>query len=228
MWRRHPRAAIAIGLLLLVALVIAGIATVLARDPTWWRDAALPGADAARRGEAVERGLSRAIYEPRQPGESWTIELQEADANAWLAERFPRWVENRQMAWPEGWSSPRVRFLAGSIIIGAEARGIVVGVEAHPQVDAAGQLRLPSPALRIGSAPALDPVSGRLIGGLQEALNEAESALIRIGAERGPDASWTIPADFSLDDGRVLRIALFQVLPGRLRIALSAVPPATD
>lgn len=100
---------------------------VTAAYPGWWAESGRLPADAAERAEALERGITRAIHEPRAPDEPWTVSLTEADANAWLAHRMLAWAANRGMEWESFFSDdraepPRAHFEDGRICIGVVVR----------------------------------------------------------------------------------------------------------
>ena len=83
--------------------------------PVWW-DRARPTSPAAGAsatasvGLALENGITAALHAPRTPGETWTVALKQSDLNAWFDERLTRWLRNREIDLPEGWSVPRARF----------------------------------------------------------------------------------------------------------------------
>lgn len=225
-WRRVGLCALAIVCLL---VVVAGwLWWFVAAAPAWWADAGRLAPDAVQRAEALERGLTRVLHEPRAPGERWSVSLSEADANAWFAERFTKWAANRGAPWAEALrdgrvSPPRILFAPGSLSVGCvTSQGWgkrVISVTFRPVLatgdDGAERLFISDGRVSMGRLA----VDADAVSGLIERFDSGRAA-----GSPGPDVSGFLsgrlplvsPADFSLDDGRSVRLLAVTVEEGRL------------
>lgn len=230
--RRRLAAAVIAALALLTLAVI--IAFAFARPaPAWWDAAATtPGPARAATAEALERGLTAAVYDHPPDGGARTIELKAADANAWLAERLARWMENRGVRAARDLAEVRASMRAdGTIRLAARlapgragwVRWVGADLTAHitPRGEPAirlegvtlGRLRIPAWA----GAWRLVPIS-------DEAARDPDSARWLDAARRG---SITLDGAFAVGGGRRLRLAAIGVRDGALRVTLAADPPPT-
>jgi hypothetical protein len=83
----------ALPVLFAALLLLAGAAWMLARQPpTWWSPPAADDAGAMALAESLERRLMEEISRVRPDESPWAVRLSEAQLNAWLALRLPRWI----------------------------------------------------------------------------------------------------------------------------------------
>jgi hypothetical protein len=156
--RRRSR----IGAALVVVAVVVVLFVGALRPPTWWRPptSAELAADPsiARTAEALEQGCIAQIHRVRPVGsdgaaEPWAIRILESEANAWCADRLPRWAEHAGV--PQGaLGDVQVRFLSGELRIAVAAEGsrtVLVATWA-PRIES-GRLVVPPPSLRVGRLP---------------------------------------------------------------------------
>lgn len=204
------------------------------RTPTWWASAGVLPDDSIRRAEAVERGITAALYAPHTQAAPRTVELKAVDANSWLSDRMPKWLANQGDAWPEGLSAPRIAFDHGRISLGVrvlEAQDTLAGrriisLAFTPALESAGSLRLVGADARIGRARLggfaadLAAMAGAKLDPrdtpIQSLLEEAGGAVlgeILLGHRPAMD-----PALIDLDDGRRIRILDVQVLEDSIRV----------
>ncbi len=211
----------------LCGTLLLGGAWLLARgEPAWW--AALdPGApDAKSRAEALEQGVVSAIHRARERGETWTVEVRDRDATAWLVHRFPRWLANRGRSMPRGVSQLRVSFGAGEVVVGAavarETGGWlgprVVALRARPVLRDSGAVTIQGASVEVGSValPASDGAAS-LGEWIPEGAIEDEMRR-RIEMALSGEAPALERASIQLEDGRVIRVVAIELAPGRARI----------
>jgi len=208
-------------LLLIAAAMVAAVVVAVAvrsissasRAPVWWEPAGKLEVDAADRAEGLERGVMRALYEVRPSNEPWTVELREADANAWLARRLDRWLRNREIKNPaEAW---RVKFADGRVLAGAKASmatGRYPWVSLTPEVTADGKLMLSSARWGIGRTEfsTADSVATMIESALG---NDAARVMAMM---RGDEAVGD--AMVKLDDGRRVELQRIEVGDGWVRL----------
>lgn len=230
---RNTTIAIALLAVAIACVMVARTWSLAAQPPEWWNVAGeLDEAAAAARAEAVERGVSAALYAARPaPGQPWTVELRSQDANAWLRERLPRWLHNRGAAWPEGVSAPRVHLDGGVISVGfaveREPGGAarVVGVCFRPELDAAGALRVRNVRASLGrvSLPAAAGLDWLPAEWMEEGRGDRLAAIISDGAPLVEEAR------VELDDGRLVRVVGIEVVSDRLRVTcVDELAPAAE
>lgn len=201
------------------AFVVAAV--FLSRPPEWWRPSGRADADAVSRGETLENALVTETHRVRDPGSAWSVKLRDADVNAWLATRLPKWLAHAGTD-----EAPRsaVRFVDGAIEIGVEVPGLAsVGIARLEPTIVGGRLQLDRSRARLGTLPL--PMSAEWF------LTDAVEAL------RGPD----VPAEaklvgqllggesveprFRLSDGRGLVLQDLWLAEGELRLEFATVGP---
>ncbi len=222
-WPALERRLIVAGVLLVGAVTLLALgALALARAaPAWWASAAVaPGPERSAAAEAVERGVSAALYGHAADRALWTVELKQADANAWLAERLGRWAENRGIELPVRAGEVRARFGDGVIAVGIEREGAAIGrvvsVELSPRVDGDGALMIDGARVAAGRLP----IPGALMPGRHDA--RGGSVLGELLAGRGVSRA----AAVVLDDGRRVVIRSISVSPGAVRVTCATEPAA--
>lgn len=180
--------------------------------------------DAAERAAALERGGARALSEPREGSQPWTIAISEPDANAWLTHRMKRWAENREIdaaslttADGKDIPPPRVHFDRGRIRLGVEINGRVIGFSTVPAVES-DALFCREPRFFMGrlelsaaqSAALASTLTARLGPGITNENREFVEALLE-----GSTPLFQ-PATFPLDDGRTISVLRIVVEDDRL------------
>ncbi len=180
---RRRRLAILLGLLACFIATPLLVALGLSRaTPAWWTRVQTLAPDAASQAESLEAAAMAqaslvrpgATTDGRWRSEPWSVSLSEADANAWLGERLPRWVESRgdEVRWPRPVRAVRVAFHEDSIWLGAlvldaaadgnaaasigpardpqDQPASVLSVALTPRMDDAGQLWLAAGSVGVG------------------------------------------------------------------------------
>lgn len=140
--------------------------------PSWWRSRRPADPTAIRAAEAVENGLVTQFssvrpgdpsFQPR-PGQSWqsekwSVSLSEADANAWLNERLPKWIttHDAKVRWPEEIQEIQIEMIEGELHVGTKVRTTsgphVVAMNLRPIVRSDGSLWSPMDGLQLGTIP---------------------------------------------------------------------------
>lgn len=234
---------------ILLALIPCVIATTLLfalalsrLTPAWWVSVYAIAPEAAAQAERLE-AAAMAQASLVRPGakdgavwrsEVWSVSLSESDANAWLGERLPRWVESRgnEIRWPAAVRGVRVVFREGAIWLGAQVRESeggdasaqsIVSVGLTPRVDEGGRLWFSASSVDVGrlSMPPMVLRSARRDPG--------GSMLVPDSMSRRPDLAplidvlmGAVPAAadpvMSLGDGRRVRLLSMRVRDGRLEL----------
>ncbi|MDX2115659.1 MAG: hypothetical protein SFZ24_08580 [Planctomycetota bacterium] len=220
---RVPAAACLAAIALLTLLGGAGL-WLASRPPAWW--SALPSErpDAPDRAAALENGALTALHTFRAPDETWTVELKQDDANAWIAHRLARWLENRALAGPEtrtALSAARLSFESDRVRAALPAAGRVITLSVRLAVSDDGALYARDVRLAVGSLPVPAWALKRL-SGLDEA--RADPALIEILAGRTPLVR---PAELVLEDGRTIRLLEIRAHHGTLRLTCATRLPSS-
>lgn len=156
-WRR--RLAGAAFTIAVLSGALALIAVALTQEkPAWWSviDAHDPAVIAAA--QRVENGAATQLTKIRQQSDEvggvggdgssapWTVALKASDANAWLATRLGKWMENQEaeensmrFKWPKELGQVQVRFEGGVIGVGASVRSSERKLDAENGVGSAGE-----------------------------------------------------------------------------------------
>jgi hypothetical protein len=215
------RALILLASLVLLVVLGVGIAWYLSfQRPEWWH--VVPADSPATRAQAeqVENGVVSELSRAR-PAEAsgpyrsheWTLEITEAEANAWLATRAKGWVRNRGEEWPAVVEAIQVSFRPGSIAIGMhlEDSGLnrVVSVTGLPEVrDGAVWVRVERMA--VGGLPLPRAMVMDRLGSL---IGESTADLLEAIEGRRPALDEAI---LELDSGRHVRITGVRAEAGRV------------
>jgi hypothetical protein len=232
--------------LVLCALTTGGLVALgLSRStPRWWTRVEVMDAASVAQAEALEAAaLAQAsLVRPgartgaRWQSEPWSISLSEADANAWLGERLPRWVQSRadedgRRGWPEGVRHVRVVFREGAVWLAAlvreqegnEPADTVLSVAVGPTVDASGKLWVEARSVGVGRltlppmvlSPARDdPARAPMLPSAIASRPEI-AALLDILAG---DAPASVEPRLALGDGRRVRLLSIHAREGRLEL----------
>lgn len=241
-WRsynRRRRALVIVGLFLGVLLTPALVIGLLTKlDPAWWPRPPADSTFVATQAESLENAalaqasLVRSL-DPLAPSgvwfsEPWSVAISESDANAWLATRLPRWLENRYpgAAWATPLSEVRVRFRDSCVDVGARFKASsasrIAGATLHPRMNQDGSLWAPASTVFAGRAgfPAsavLKGLRGRvnsvLPKGVQE-LPELDALLLTL---LGEHAAAEKPM-LRVDHGRRVRLLDIRVCEDRIEL----------
>ena len=223
---RWPRAArigvwLILGALALVTCAIPAIWFLTTLEPSWWRDPPSPSASVARGAEAVERAFSAELARHHDPGQTWSIEVTEDAANAWLNHRLPLWLAHEGIELPWAVEAISARFGSGSIRVGAArpagATPRIVGVTLSPRVDApAGALHATVRRLHLGAVTIPGALADRAASAVLGSDAEAWAGRIVDG-----DRTFTV-RPIELSDGRSVTLVGIVVQEGRVRLTLRA------
>ncbi len=234
----HPSRLVRVGLTFGAALSLA-IAIAIGhfwwsslQTPAWWERAGVLPGDSPQRAQAVEHGISVALFEPDALHESRTVELRAVDANAWLTERLEAWLSSQGDDWPRRLSAPRVQFSSGRLRLGVALEpareggtGRVLSMSFIPYLDRRGALSLAHAETRVGEAR-LGGLAAEIVGlttkpdgttgtPLDELLAESEG--VSLGAILRGSQPVLDPAEINLRDGRLVKLLRVGVVEGGLR-----------
>lgn len=226
--------------LVAAGLVLAALATALAivgfllarAAPRWWR---ARGTDEAVVAQAVENGLFNHMTAVRPRGkdaadhwvsEPWSVSIDAADANAWIAERLPGWLANRKVpvAWPREVREVQVEFAPGVIRVGTRIgthRDQYVTLDLRPEIAADGSLWLRAEGVGIGDLPV---PAGLAMGWVRdsgrEMFGEAGAAVGVVGVVDALEGGHALVNDavVRIDGGR--RVRLLAVVPREGRVEI--------
>ncbi|HYD00066.1 MAG TPA: hypothetical protein VEB22_02470, partial [Phycisphaerales bacterium] len=178
-----------LGLGVVGAVVVVGVALLSAAKPVWWREGAPPvagGLDRSTLAGALDNGAWTVVTEvrpmavdpagpPQAVSEPWSVSLTADSASAWLSEKLPRWVEaqGRSAMIPRD-AELQAAFDAGVIKLGARLPGPAGGdrflsLAVRPRIDGEG-LWLPASSASVG----------RLSVPLATVLSEAQGELAEV------------------------------------------------
>ncbi|MDZ4829232.1 MAG: hypothetical protein SGJ09_03420 [Phycisphaerae bacterium] len=208
-------------LLFVTALtVIAGVA--LLRTPSWWSPVAAENPAALEAGENFENACISESHRVRPENQPWAVRVRDAEVNAWLATRLPKWVEHLGALRP---GAAQVRFTEGTIELATEIAGLpsIASLRIAPVV-ANGAISLGRQRVAVGRFPL--PVAHSLViaplvrslGG-SDAPDELQLAIALLGGQ-------AIKAEFELADGRVVRVRDIEVHDGEMLLEFETAPPA--
>lgn len=226
----------AAGLLCCALLTLVLLAELLTRvTPAWW-EGAEPGAGTKLRAETLENAvvtqltLARELdpgFVPTRPGawrsRPWSVGISQRDLSAWLEDRLPQWLANREpgFAWPRELSRPRLACVDGAIRVGVlagEGSPRLVWAELKPEVRADGALWLVAQRAWVGRLPI--PASWVLAGGggyLPKSASGEAPMLGWLGALRGMGPLGS-PGVIRLDSGRRVRLMSIRSREGKIEI----------
>lgn len=214
-----------LGLGLSIVVVVAILAVVAmnaaAREPAWWTLAAHDPETVSRLAERVENAVVSEIHRGRTEGQEWSVALSPEQANAWIADRLPKWLANAADQ-PVGAPEVRVWFERGAVLVAArlgdEQR--IVTATLRPSIDEDGALwaRLDGVAIGRLSAPAAGAWAGERLAALapSDALGAESSDADRLLAALSGRAALMDQPVIDLEDGRRVRLAAVRVEEQRL------------
>ena len=227
---------VAAGLLLcglVTVLLLAGLLTRI--TPAWWT-AAEPGTGAKRRAETLENAVITQLTLAREadPGfvasragawrsKPWAVSISQEDINAWMDDRLPQWLANREhgFVWPGVLSRPRVECREGRLLVGVLAgqdSPRVVWAELAPEIRSDGSLWVVAQGGWVGRLPI--PASWVLSGGggyLPKSARDDGQMHDWLGALRGKGAL-AAPGVIRLDSGRQVRLVSIACHAGRVEV----------
>lgn len=203
------RRLIVILLLVLSAIVLAVI--VLVRPPSWWDPVPLGDPVASDLGERFERGCVSELHRARDDRTPWAVRIRESEVNAWLGTRLPLWCAHAGIAVP---GPAQVRFEEGVIEFAVDAAGLpgVVVARSTPEVESDGIITNLSGAA-LGRLP-LSFLAEPALVVLGSTLEDADDDLL--GSLAGLLVHGRAPREFSLADGRRVRLRQIEVRSGEL------------
>jgi len=65
--------------------------------PEYWSPLDATDPQVQRTGEVIEQQVTSTTTRVRPAADAWTLELTQDEANAWLASRMPKWLENQNV-----------------------------------------------------------------------------------------------------------------------------------
>ncbi len=221
---RRVAAGAALGLIGVGSLLLVQVWWMSGRTPSWWARAVEVGADAPERAGALERGFASALHQTDRPT-PWRVDFSERDANAWLADRLPRWLANQDLEWPGALSTPRVRFERDRVTIGVallHSGGRVASVSFALRVRDDGAVVLKHARAQIGMAslPAL-PGRGAVTDLLRSAGHDEDTLEATLLSALRGERALVDDASLLLEDGRRVRLLDLSPQDGRLRLTLT-------
>lgn len=231
-------ARIAVYATLLIGLVVAFFTWRNAtRPPDWWNTSLPPSprASHADLGADVEMAVTTHITQNRPLDNTWTIDITEQQASAWLTGRLPDWLLNRSAQIPANWSSTAVRFAEGEVHIVAEVTGGAtgrryVGVILKPEILSDTGLRLSAVSASLGRVrTSFSTIAARLKPQLEKLSAKTGADTQQAQAIRDfidSHALTITPAEFELDDGRRIRITGVEVGHGKLTLTCTTLRAA--
>lgn len=207
------------------------------QKPEWWETSLpeVPPVAPDDVGADIEMAITTQMTQERPAQNSWTIDVNEQQASAWLTGRLPDWLLNRSADVPAEWSRTAIRFTPGEFHIVAEVTPKnggtrYVGLVLEPTIDHNGAMNIRAMAATLG----------RLRTPFNVIADRLGSKLVNISEGAGGDNphaaavqdfidSHTLtisPPDFQLDDGRKVRIIGIEVTPGNLRLTCTTTRAA--
>ena len=218
--------------LILICLLVAGFCTLIVLAVLPNSSFAPPGESGDRidaRARQFERSFAAEFTRVRPSTEPWGIRIREEDLNAWLWVRLPDWVAHFEgvdavaaqpllQATLEG---GRVRLMTRSLVFAFTPVVEAQRTRIQPAQGCSLGL-LPLPGVLFGwtaSAIDLDQLSSALVG-----VNDSSqtSAPVELGTTPVPGVS--LPASFSLGDGRTVELLEVQTDDGALVLVFQTTP----
>lgn len=220
--------------LVIGAALLTLIATALTRmAPVWWRTVLREDPATVTLARATENRLTTLVYEKKpppdgRPPDTWTIEIDDQAANAWLNVRLPKWLASQrdQFHWPRDMTDLQVAFHHNQITIGARVRAgdrlQVLTATVAPRVDELGRLWIPASAVSLGRLDIPGPwvvraVRARAMDYIPPALRNLPETAQLVRAFEG-DQSILNTAAIRLGDGRRVRVIAIEAHQGVLRL----------
>jgi hypothetical protein len=214
--RRRRARRIALAAAATLAIAAAGACWIAATTRPAWFDRTDPDRlfDQPRRAAvSLENRVSSALTSNRPDGSPWTLRIEEAEANAWLAHRLRAWLEREAPdALPDTVRRVAIDFRKDSIAVGVDhaerpaalrRERDVITVRAQPRINAdTRQLTINPGALSVNSLTVPHAAAAIAQPLLSRALAERlESLTATLGADHPPSA-----LAIRIDERRVARI----------------------
>lgn len=165
---RFKKAVLCVGVIFVLAgsgLAAAGVALTRA-VPVWWRAVSKEDPQTIQVAESLENEAISELSLIRQTdptydgsgpwrSDAWEMELQAAEANAWLNARLPKWLANRQQVqWPDEVREVQVEFRSDQIMVGArvgsDGQDHILSVTLEPELAADGSIWMRARWVHIG------------------------------------------------------------------------------
>ncbi len=226
-------------LLIIAAVAYFSLTHYASRPPDWWQPPSPTDPATIDTAKAVENGVTTLLHEHRPPSQTWTMQLSEHDANAWLAARLKDWFENQSSdsRWPSEVTAVLLKADRGSINLGVRtlSRGSanVLSVALVPRIDTDGSLWLPARSFHVGqlavpSAWALRAADSPLRRVLPPAIERSSEFGSILGVLAGDEPLTRSPI-LKLSDGRRVHVTGIAVELGQIfvtcRAASATSPP---
>lgn len=227
---RLVRVSLAAFLVVGLTVVVIGYLVVKKRineTPEWWQPPMEDAAEMRANAQHVERAVTAAMTDIRPADETWTLTVSEEQANHWLAERLPRWLEHRRIELPQSVHRVLVDFSEEGVTLGVslEIEGVerILGVTVRPEVSgdalwavadhfSVGTLRLPA-----------DAVMARLPEGVARPRADLPMDAILSG-----ERHVVSPPEMSLGDGRRVLIRKLEFDENGVSATCVTLSPHTD
>lgn len=195
----------------------------MARAPQWWHPPLKADPETIDTAKAVENGVTTLLHQARPRDASWTMQVSNEDANAWLGARLQDWFDNQGGSkWPKELEQVSAQFEDGALRVGAalDLRGTrrVVSLRLEPRIDDRGQLWLPATSVQVGE---LGVPTGWVLGDASplRSMIRADPGemdrLSRVLAGQSPLAS---KPTLKLADGRRVRVTGLKLESGQLLV----------
>ncbi|UCD75799.1 MAG: hypothetical protein JSV91_02555 [Phycisphaerales bacterium] len=217
-------------LLIVVGVVVAWQWTRM--DPSWYRPPDPGQVQVQNSAQGMEMRLMEEAHQIRPVEEDWTEEVEEAEANAWLAARLGDWLANRGRRWPDELGLPQVKFEENLISVALDAGphtgGRVITARVQPEM-VEGRLRFQLDGVGIGRVPVPgDPAEkllelARRFGPDDSEGMEAISEIMDVLTGRT-----SVDPVFELADGRRVRLRDLRSSDGRVGLTSRTLGRADD
>ncbi len=209
------------------------------QKPAWYAPPNPTDARIVTLADDTEYRLLEQTQKIRDAEETWTFHITQAQINAWLAARLPRWIEHdANMQWPQQIGTPQVLIerdglrVAVPVTMGAipgsqaspptQTRTVVATIA--PAVAADGRLSLKLSSIALGKVWIPGAPLTRLVDAVREASPEfldhpqvQETIAVLAGQQ-------TLPAEYRLADGRHIRVKDVRMVDDAIEISAITLP----
>jgi hypothetical protein len=217
---------------ILVVLAVIGVIGAAAlwhlssRPPTWWSPPDATDEKTQALADRVEFGLMEQAHRIREEDEPWAVAVGDDQLNAWLAARFPAWLEHRgDLDWPEGFGTAQVHVEDDRIVVGLEVLD-----EANPRIATAavkprfvdGRIELELDGVGVGRVSIPGGTAATVLEQIDAATAERflsdprvmETLKIILG-QAG------ITPEIELSDGRIVKVLDIEIVDGEIVLELA-------
>lgn len=232
---------------LLLSIVLIGAAGVYIawrlswQQPAWYAPPNPKDARIVTLADDTEYQLLEQTQMVRPVDEAWALRITQAQINAWLAARLPRWIEHdANMTWPEQIGTPQVLIdaaglrIATPVTIGPTPNAAASATSASrtvvatlvPTIAADGGLSLKLTSIALGKVWVPGAPLTRLVDAVKEASPEfLDHPQVRQAIEV-LSGRQSLPAEYTLADGRRVRVKDVRLVNGAIEVsAVTIVQP---